>query len=122
MSNTYKKTERPFKMKTKLKIASVLFFIVVLLYANRKSDIKTVGIYVGYAILIATPLLVLIRKYQTKLNKVPKEIYALLMVACMFFWRWLHSMSYAVEDILAFVVSLILVFGAFFVDEKDLKL
>jgi len=107
------------KMKTKAKIASLLGFIVIVLYANDKSDIKTVGKYAGYGFLIVVPLLALIRKYQAKLDKVfTKEINAILMVACLFLWRWLHSVSYAAEDILAFVVGFIVVFLSFFLDEK----
>ncbi len=106
-------------MKAKAKIASILGSIAVFLYANDKSDIKTVVQYVGYAILITAPLLVLIRKYQAKLDKVfTKGVNALLMVACLFLWRWLHSVSYAAEDILAFVVSFIAIFLSFFLDEK----
>jgi len=107
------------KIKTKAKIASILSFIVVLLYAKDKADIKTVVQYVGYAILIAAPLISLISKYQAKLDKVfTKGVSAITMVASLFLWRWLHSVSYAAEDILAFVVSFVLIFGAFFVDDK----
>lgn len=44
------------------------------------------------------------------------------MVATMFLGRWLHSESFVTEYVLAFVVSFMLIFVAFFFDEKDLKL
>lgn len=105
-------------MRTKAKIASILAFIAILLYAKDKSDIKTAVKYAVYAILIAAPLLVLIWKFRDRLNKIPKGVSALLMVACLFIWRWLHSVSYAAEDILALVVAFIAVFLSFFLDEK----
>jgi hypothetical protein len=106
------------RIHTKAKIASILGFFAIFLYANNKSDITAVGKYAGYAIIIATPVLMLIWKYQEKLNTIPKEINALLTVICFFLWRWLHSVSYAAEDILAFVVGFIFVFLSFFLDEK----
>lgn len=104
--------------KTKGKIASILAFIAILLYARDKSDIKTTVKYAGYAILIAAPLLVLVWKFKDSLNKIPKGVSALLMVTCLFVWRWLHSVSYAAEDILAFVVGYITIYLSFFLDEE----
>jgi len=109
-------------MRTKWKIASALSLIVVLLYAKDKCDIKAIGKLMSYAILIAAPIGVIVCKYKEKLNKIPKGLSALLMVAAMFLGRWLHSESFAAEYILAFVVSFLLIFVAFFFDEKDLKL
>lgn len=109
-------------MRTKWKIAATLSLIVVLLYASDKFDIKAIGKLMSYAILIAAPISVIVWKYKEKLNKIPKGVSALLMVAGMFLGRWLHSMSFAAEYVLAFVVSFLLIFVAFFFDEKDLKL
>ncbi len=109
-------------MRTKWKIAAALSLIVVLLYAKDKFDIKTIGKLISYAILIVAPIGVLVWKYKEKLNKIPKGVSALLMVASMFLWRWLHSVSFVAEYVLAFVVSFMIIFVAFFFDEKDLKL
>jgi hypothetical protein len=110
------------KKRTKFRIGSILAFIVVVLYANNISDIMTVAKYAGYAILITAPLLVLIRKYERKLNNVPEGLYVLLMVAALFFSRWLHSVSLAAEYIAGFIVCYVLIFRAFFVDEPDSKI
>ena len=109
-------------MKIKWKIASALSLIVVLLYAKDKCDIRTVSKLMTYTLLIAAPIGVIAWKYKEKLNKIPKGLSALLMVAAMFLGRWLHSESFAAEYVLAFVVSFMLIFVAFFFDEKDLKL
>lgn len=105
-------------MKTKWKIAAALSLIVVLLYAKDKFDIKGIGKLMCYSILIVAPIGVIAWKYKEKLNKIPKGLSALLMVATMFLGRWLHSESFAAEYVLAFVVSFMLIFVAFFFDEK----
>lgn len=108
--------------KTKLRMAVILGFIAVILYAKRQVDIQTVGILFSYSVLIVLPVISLIWKYKATLNKVPKGVIGLFVAASIFFWQWLHLLSFTAEIITTFVIALVALFMAFFIDFKDLGL
>lgn len=56
------------KLKTQWRIASVLFFIMVMVYVKLKADICTIGEIIGFAFVISTPIGILLWKYKSKLN------------------------------------------------------
>jgi RsiW-degrading membrane proteinase PrsW (M82 family) len=105
-------------MKTRAKIATILGFIAIVLYGLRESDMKTIGILIGYAAIISAPLLWIIWKYREKLDKTPKGIVALSVPIGLFLWQWLHKVSFAAEIILAFCVGFVAVFLSCTLDEK----
>jgi drug/metabolite transporter (DMT)-like permease len=110
------------KRRTKLKIGAVLGFIVILFFAHDRTDMKTAGIAMGLAILIAIPFYFLIRKHMATLNKIPKETNMLLIVTSLFFWQWIHTASVLIEVTLALLVGIILLSIAFTFEDKDLAL
>jgi hypothetical protein len=114
--------EGKLKSKRKLQVATLLAFVALVLYVNLETDIETVGKLVGYAVLIMIPLAFLAWKYKDKLNQLPKGIVGLIIAGSLFFWRWLHSVSFTAEMILAFSITLVGIVISFIIDEKDIKL
>ncbi len=64
-------------------------------------------------------LLVWINK--DRLNKLPQGVAALTVPAGLFLWRWIHSLSSALDYCLGFAVGFTVVFLAFYLDERYWK-
>jgi hypothetical protein len=110
------------KLAVQWRMASVLTFIGVFVYAKLKANMYMLFNIIGYSFFISIPIAVLLWKYKAKLNNNKfKGVAALSIPISMFFWHWLHSKSIVGEYIGGFVLSFVLLFIAFFFTEKEIK-
>lgn len=73
---------------------------------------------IAYSIPLAFILSLLAWINKDRLNKLPQGVAALTVPAGLFVWRWIHSLSSALDYCLGFAVAFTVVFLAFSLDEK----
>jgi hypothetical protein len=108
-------------IKTRVKTASLLCLAGISSLAFIDTDLKSFAKIIAYSIPLAIVLSILAWINKDRLNKASKGIVALTVAAGLFFWRWVHSLSSALDYCLGFAVCFTGVFLAFFLDGKYLR-
>jgi hypothetical protein len=109
------------KIMIRAKIASLLGLIGIASLVYTMTDFITWIYAIGYSLPLSGILAVLIWQNKEKLNKIPKGTVQLGIVGSIFFWRWLHTVSVAMEATFGFTVCFMMIFLSFTLDEKYFK-
>jgi FtsH-binding integral membrane protein len=108
-------------VKTRARFASLLGFTGIASPVYTMSDFITWIKAICYSLPVSCVLALLVWKNKEKLNKMSKGVVSLAIVCSIFFWRWLHTVSFELESTLGFAVCFTMLFMAFSLDEKYLK-
>lgn len=101
-----------FNDSNKIKLAVILTFIFILVSASNKLGIELLLKAIAFSIIVFLPILIILIKYSSKLNKVSSKtsnVIAMLLVPIgLIVWRWLHKVSPYYETFVALLVVYVL--------------